>query len=283
MLELLPTEAHLVAPDTFLIPTLAPQPDGVVAANTLVIRGAEPVIVDTGCSLVRDEWLATVRSVVDPADVRWIFISHDDHDHIGNLETILDLCPQATLVGNWSMTSRLGGDLQLPLDRMRWLDQGESFDVGDRTLHLVRPPLFDSPATRGLFDPTTGVLWAVDTFGALVQGPVLEAEDADPELFAFSFDAMNTWNTPWLEWVDTERFAAHVQTTASLPLEAVASAHGPILRGDRIADAFARTSALAAQPFLPTPGQPALDELLALFAPTIDAPTTDAPTTDVAA
>ena len=52
-----------------------------------------------------------------------------------------------------------------------------------------------------------------------------------------------------------------------LPLQAVASAHGPILRGDRIADAFARTQALAAQPALPTPGQDMLDELLAAFAP----------------
>jgi flavorubredoxin len=269
MLELLPTQAHPVAPDTFLIPTLAADPSGggVFSVNTLVIRGAEPVIVDTGCSLVRDEWLATTFSVVDPADVRWIFISHDDHDHVGNLETVLDLCPQATLVASWSITARLIGDLELPLPRMRWLDQGDALDIGDRTLQLVRPPLFDSPATRGLFDPSTGVLWAVDTFGAMVQGAVVEADDADPDLYAGTFHAMNTWNTPWLEWVDTARFSAHVATTASLPMAAVASAHGPILRGARIADAFAATSALAAQPFLPTPGQPALDELLALFDP----------------
>jgi flavorubredoxin len=272
MLDLIPTEAHVVARDTFLIPTLAVDPTGagVVSANTLVIRGTEPVIVDTGCSLARDEWLATTFSVVDPADVRWIFISHDDHDHVGNLEVVLDLCPQATLVGNWAMTARLGGDIELPVHRMRWLDQGEAFDAGDRTLHLVRPPLFDSPTTRGLFDPTTGVLWAVDTFGALVQGAVVEAEDADPDLYAGTFDAMNTWNTPWLEWVDADRFAAHVQETASLPMEAVASAHGPILRGGRIADAFARTTALAAQPFLPTPGQAMLDQLLSAFDPSIE-------------
>jgi len=267
MLQLLPTEAHAVARDTFLIPTLSADPTGagVFSANSLVIRGAEPVIVDTGCSLVRDEWLATTFSVVDPADVRWVFLSHDDHDHIGNLETVLDLCPQATLVASWSITARLIGDLELPLHRMRWLDPGDAFDAGDRTLQLVRPPLFDSPATRGLFDPSTGVLWAVDTFGAMVQGAVLEADDADPDLYAGTFDAMNTWNTPWLEWLDTARFAAHVQSTATLPLDAVASAHGPILRGDRIADAFARTTALAAQPALPTPGQAMLDELLAAF------------------
>jgi flavorubredoxin len=271
--EPLPTAAYAVAPDTFLIPTLAADPSGggVFSANSLVIRGAEPVIVDTGCSLLREHWLATAFSVVDPADVRWVFISHDDHDHIGNLEAVLDLCPQATLVGSWAMTARLLGDLELPLHRMRWLDQGDTFDAGDRTLHLVRPPLFDSPATRGLYDPTTEVLWAVDTFGAMVQGNILEADDADPDLYAGTFDAMNTWNTPWLEWLDPARFAAHVDTTASLPLAAVASAHGPVVRGARIADAFARTASLAAQPFLPTPGQAMLDELLSAFAPTTDA------------
>ena len=141
-----------------------------------------------------------------------------------------------------------------------------TYNSSRRTLHLVRPPLFDSPATRGLFDPTTGVLWAVDTFGAMVQGAIFEAEDADPDLYAGTFDALNTWNTPWIEWVDVDRFAAHVQETAALPLQAVASAHGPILRGDRIADAFARTLALVAQPALPTPGQPMLVELVAAFA-----------------
>lgn len=54
-----------------------------------MIRGAEPVVVDTGCSLAREQWLANLRAVVDLDDVRWIFLSHDDHDHIGNLDVVL--------------------------------------------------------------------------------------------------------------------------------------------------------------------------------------------------
>ena len=267
LLEILPTDAYLVADETFLIPTLAAEPSGAfIAANTMVIRGAEPVLVDTGCSLVREAWLANTFSVVAPEDVRWVFLSHDDHDHIGNLDAVLEMCPQATLVANWSITSRLAGDVALPVERMRWLDAGDSLDAGDRTLQLVRPPLFDSPATRGLYDPTTRVLWAVDTFGALVQGAVLEADDADPTLYEQSFVAMNQWNTPWLEWVDPHRFAAHIEQSASLVLDAVVSAHGPVLRGDKIAHGFAMTSALAGRAPLPTPGQPMLDQLLAAFA-----------------
>ena len=99
-----------------------------------------------------------------------------------------------------------------------------------------------------------------------MQGAIYEADDADPDLYAGTFDAMNLWNTPWLEWVDVDRFTAHVRQTADLPLTAVASAHGPILRGARIATAFDETLALAAQPAPATPGQAMLDALLATFA-----------------
>jgi len=265
-LQILESEPQLVAPDTFLIPTLAAQPDGFVAVNSMVIRGAEPVIVDTGCSLVRDSWLASTFSVVEPQDVRWIFLSHDDHDHLGNLDAVLELCPQATLVASWAITGRLAGDVPLPVERMRWLDAGDVLDAGDRTLQLVRPPLWDSPTTRGLYDPTTEVLWAVDSFGALVQGDVHEADDADPDLYAMSFAMLNQWNTPWLELVDPERFARHLERTATLPLTAVASAHGPIVRGERIAAAFEATRAFAAQPIPPMPGQLELEAMLAAFA-----------------
>ncbi len=262
--ELLPTDAQPVTDDTWLIPTIAASPTGeIVAVHSLVIRGAEPVIVDTGVLLARDSWIEQAFSVVEPSDVRWIFLSHDDHDHVGNLEVVLDQCPQATLVCNFPIVLRLMGDMDLPAERMRWLDPGDALDIGDRVLTVVRPPMFDSPATRAVHDSATNMLWAVDSFGSLLPGVVYEATDVPAEMFDGSFAALNSWNTPWLEWVDPDRFAAHVRTTASLPIDVVASAHGPLLRGDRIADAFARTLDLAGQPPVPMPGQEMLDQLLA--------------------
>jgi flavorubredoxin len=264
LMPTLPTTAQEIARDSWLIPTLAAEPGGAyVGVHSLVLTGREPVIVDTGCSLVRDEWAAQVFSVVDPADVRWVFISHDDHDHIGNLPFVLEQCPQATLVCSFSIVSRLAGDIELPLDRMRWVDQCGSFEAGGRTLHAVRPPMFDSPATRGLFDPATGLLWAADSFGTFFPGEVYDAEDIGPDLYDATFDLLNAWNTPWLEWVDADRYRAHVAATADLPLEVVASAHGPVHRGARIADAFARTLALGTRAVPPMPGQDVLDALLA--------------------
>ena len=165
--------------DAWLIPTLAAAPSGAfVGAHSLVIRGAEPVVVDTGCCARPRRVARQVFSVVEPEDVRWIFLSHDDHDHVGNLDVVLERCPNATLVANFGIVAPPRRRRRLParahaLARRR----ATSLDVGDRTLRVVRPPLFDSPTTRGLYDPTDRLLWAVDSFGALFPGAVYEAAD----------------------------------------------------------------------------------------------------------
>jgi len=261
----LPTSPYAVTTDTWLIPTLGQDAaaGAYVGANSLVIRGEQPVIVDTGCSLAREHWAEQVFSIVEPGDVRWIYVSHDDHDHIGNLEYVLDMCPDATLVVNFSIVGRLSGDVELPLERMRWVDVGEAFDAGDRTFSLVRPPMFDSPATRALHDSETNLLWAVDSFGALFAGAAYERTDIPDDLYEFSFPLMNAWNTPWLEWVDVDRYTAMVQQSRTLRPDIVVSAHGPVLRREQVDDAFDRTIALAAQPVPETPGQAMLDQLLA--------------------
>jgi flavorubredoxin len=269
--EILPTQPHRVSDDTWLVPTLASEPSGAfIGVHSLVIRGAQPAIVDTGSALVRDSWFDQVTSVVEPEDVRWIVLSHDDHDHLGNLDVVLDRCPNATLVASFAMTARLSGDVPLPIERLRWLELGASLDLGDRTLSAVRPPLFDSPATRAFFDSTSRVLWAADSFGALVPEAAHEAADVPAELWEESFAALNSWNTPWLEWVDPARFAAHVAETAQLPCTAIASAHGPVLRGQGIVDAFRRTIDLATQPPVPMPGPELLDAMVsAALAPAV--------------
>ena len=71
----LPADPYAVTDDTFVIPTIAAAPDGTfISAHSMIIRGAEPVIIDTGCSLVRDDWAERAFSVVEPA-----VIGHASH------------------------------------------------------------------------------------------------------------------------------------------------------------------------------------------------------------
>jgi flavorubredoxin len=231
--------------------------------NSMLIRGAEPIVVDTGAPAHREHWFEQVFSLVEPEDVRWVFLSHDDSDHMGNLHELLELCPNATLVANFFITERVALERPLDITRMRWVGPGESFDAGDRRLHLIVPPIFDGPTTRALYDEKTAVLWAVDSFAAMAPGAVHDVADVPRPLFEETFSLLNSLVSPWHQWLDPVRYRAHTDAVEGLGLLAVASAHGPVLTGSSIPDAFDRVRAMAGQPIVPPPGQPLLDELVA--------------------
>ncbi|MGQ0574306.1 MAG: MBL fold metallo-hydrolase [Pseudonocardia sp.] len=259
------TRPEPIAPETWLIPNMVPADGNYLMVNSLLIRGDEPTIVDTGAPVHRENWLEQVFSLVEPEDVRWVFLSHDDGDHTGGLNDVLAACPNATLVTNFFATERLAlePDRALPIERSRWLEPGESFDAGDRRFRMVLPPIFDGPATRGLFDERTGVLWAVDSFAALTTGEVYHRADLPDDLYDESFALFNSLVSPWHQWLDPVRYGRHVNSIAALGASTVASAHGPVHSGDAIADAFDRVRAMAGSPRVMPPGQSLLDEIVA--------------------
>lgn len=260
----IPIEPFQVAPDTWLVSELVPaMPGAFVPIRSAVIAGREPVVIDTGTSYNRHAWTEAVFSIVDPADVRWIFVSHDDHDHVGNLSEVLAACPNATLLANWFFSERLVGDLAVPLGRTRWINAGDSFDAGDRVLTAVLPPIFDSPTTRGLFDPTTGFYWAADGFCSMVVDGVHDAGDLPADLWEGTFREMNRQLSPWLHLVDTTKYAQLLGSLSSLGLTTIAGAHGSVLSGAKVGEAFDVLTELPAMPPVEWPGQPMLDELLA--------------------
>jgi flavorubredoxin len=228
----------------------------------MVIRGQQPVIVDTGAPIHRAQWLEQVFSLVEPEDVRWIFLSHDDPDHTGALLDVLDRCRNATLVTNFFSVERLALEKPgLPLERMRWIEPGSSFDAGDRVLQLFRPPIFDGPTTRGLYDPKTAAMWIVDTFACLTPGS-LDAEEMTHEQLAQT-SAMNSAVAPWHTWLDRAAYGRHIDSVEAFGAKTVASCHGPVLRGPLLDDAFDELRGLAGAPIIPTPGQELLDMLIA--------------------
>ena len=262
-------ETEHITPDTHLTRLIAMEgvlPNAAIV-NSLVITGAEPVVVDTGPAIARDLWLDATFSVVNPADVRWIYLSHDDHDHTGNLLQVLDLCPAATLVTTQFMAERLLAEFVLPLERMRWVNDGDSFHAGDRELVAVQPPVFDSPTTRGLFDATSGVYWSADAFATLVPKETLDVSELGADLWRENFLQSNRMLSPWHRWLDPTKYGAHLDRIRSLGATAVASAHSPTLHDDQIVAAIDLLRELPTmEPVVPT-GQAELELILSFLIP----------------
>ena len=255
-----------IARDTWVIQAthgegVAPQ---AVHMNSMVIRGAEPVVVDTGAPIHRDQYLEDLFSIVEPEDVRWVFISHDDVDHYGNAAEVMAACPNATLVATWFLCERLATEgFPVPPWRWRWIGDGESFEAGDRTLHAVRPPLYDSPTTRGLYDDRTGVYWASDCYATPVERGTAFVADLDPAAWAGGFVTFQGWNSPWVSMLEPDAFAVQCRRIEALRPTAIATAHGPTIEASHVQQAFELLRSVPTAVIPPQPGQPVLDEIVA--------------------
>lgn len=202
---------------THVLPSYVPVPGfGILPVNASVILGDEPVLVDTGLTGLRREFLEKLEQVVDPASLRWIWITHMDPDHTGNLEAVLDMAPNARVVTTFLGMGKLGL-LGLPQDRVYLLNPGQTLRLADRSLSCLRPPTFDAPETTALFDGATGTYFSADAFGALMEAPAESARELSPEALA---DGLTTWarvDSPWLHWVNAsvlQRAFRHIQELA---------------------------------------------------------------------
>jgi flavorubredoxin len=262
-------EPTRIAPETFLVHDH--QGEGTepvsVALNTMVIRGREPVVVDTGMMENREQYLADVFSLVDPEDIRWVFISHDDVDHTGNLNALMDAAPNATLVIDWFMQERMGASLDVPAIRWRWVQDGDALDVGDRRLHIVRPPVFDSGTTRGLFDPTTGVYWGSDAFASPMPTPVRDVSELDLVPWLEGIHTFSRYISPWLDLVDEGKFQRTVDRIESLRPTVLAGCHSPMIGPGHVADAIAATRIAPWATVPPQPDQSVLDAIRSVLEP----------------
>ena len=192
----------------------------------------------TGLSTADKDFVSALAEVPDPADVRWIWITHPDRDHTGGLWKLLQAAPQARLVTTFLGLAIISTEWVAPLDRLFLLNPGQALDVGDRRLQCFRPPLFDSPSTTGFLDDRSGALFSSDCFGAPM--PSLElATSSDVRAVGNDVrDLQLLWasiDSPWVHNVDPARFRATVDPLRALGASAVFSSHLSRYRSPRSA------------------------------------------------
>src|SRR5687768_6416209 len=226
---------HKPAPDVTALSDAAEIPGlGFLPINAYVVHAAEPVLIDTGAPQSRLEFLDALWSAIDPADLRWIYLTHPDRDHTGALGDVLAAAPHARLVTTFVGFGIATMEFPMTPDRAYFLNPGQSLDVGDRKLTAFRPPVYDSPATTGLYDESTGTMFSSDCFGA----PLASAADTEvgdiADLTASDVEsAQRLWVTvdsPWVATVDRSRFTASMAPLAAMRPEVVLSTHLPPAR-----------------------------------------------------
>ncbi len=261
-------EPYIAAGDVYVLPSYLPVPDvpapglGTIVINSYLIRSAQPILIDAGMPVVKEDFLKALWELVDPKDLGAILLTHDDGDHTGALMEVLEAAPQARLYVQFVGLARLETSHHIPIERVGIVNPGQTFTHGGRELAIMRPPLFDSPATNAYFDPKSGVLFSADSFGALIPSPAQDVGDVGEAAYADGFNIFNRLNHPWFELVDPVKFNKNLEMIRRLDPTVIASCHSPMARGRTAAHLEAMSKIPSMDP-ISLPDQAVLDSILA--------------------
>ncbi|KUG18883.1 flavodoxin [hydrocarbon metagenome] len=144
---------------------LIPLPDG-TTYNAYVIRGAEKTaLVDTSDPGKEEEFITNLMRL-GIGSIDYVVVNHAEQDHSGALPLILELFPMATVLATPKGRELLTYLLQVPGERIRVVDDGETIPLGGKTLEFLHAPWVHWPDTMLTYVPEDRVLFSCDLFGA---------------------------------------------------------------------------------------------------------------------
>jgi NADH oxidase (H2O-forming) len=191
--------------------------------NSYFINADKKVIVETAKEKFKDEYLDKVKSVVDPSKIDYIVCNHTEPDHSGCVKHLLEIAPQATIVGSGQAINYLTEMIGKPFKSQQVKD-GDVLDLGNKKLRVIGAANLHWPDSIYTYLEEDKVLFTCDSFGAhfcneaMFDDLVGDYSDA----FKYYFDViLKPFSKFLLKAIDKIR---------PLEITAICNGHGPILR-----------------------------------------------------
>jgi flavorubredoxin len=194
--------------------------------NSYLVRGKNKIaIIDTVKGKRSEEYLAKIRQLVDPKEVDYYIINHTEPDHSGSLELMLKLSPKAVVFSTQAAKTFLGNLIHAPFES-HVVKDGETLDLGGRTLRFIIAPFLHWPDTMFTLLEEDGMLFTCDAFGAHYCGNSIYADEVSDftDEMKFYFDCLVR---PF-----KDKALSAIDKVSGEKIEMICPSHGPIRRKD---------------------------------------------------
>jgi flavorubredoxin len=235
--------------DRRLFDELIPLPDG-TTYNSYVVRGSDKIaLIDAVDPGKTGELLENLQEA-GVTRIDYIVSQHAEQDHSGGIPEVLEIFPEAVVVTNEKCKAMLMDLLLIPEHKFRVVADGETLDLGGKTLEFILAPWVHWPETMLTYLREDKVLFSCDFLGShLAQSRPLLSDEGRSLRSARRYFAeiMMPFRLP---------IRKHLEKLKGMEIEMIAPSHGVVYpRPAFILDAYAewvsdRTRNLALIPFV---------------------------------
>jgi flavorubredoxin len=160
--------------DRRLFDSLIPLPDG-TSYNAYLVRGAEKTaLLDTVDPAMADPFLRQLDGI---ERIDYLVSHHAEQDHSGTIPRVLERYPEAVVVATAKAKAMLVDLLRIPETRIRAVEDGETIDLGGRTLTFLYTPWVHWPETMATYLQEERILFSCDFFGSHIASSDLFVTD----------------------------------------------------------------------------------------------------------
>ncbi len=222
---------------TDLFEGLWPLPYG-VSYNAYLVVGEKVALIDSVKSCYAEELLGNIAQVLDPARIDYLVVNHMEPDHSGALPLLGRVAADAEILAAPSALPMLTRFYGLT-EQVRAVRDGETLDLGGKTLSFHHIPFVHWPETMATYERTERVLFSGDAFGGFrTLDGALFADEVDFGLY--EGEALRYFSN--IVGMQSQAVLRAIDKLQTLPLEVIAPAHGLIWRKDprRIVELYRR-------------------------------------------
>lgn len=204
-------------------------PDG-MCYNSYLIMDEKIAIMDTSDSRTMEAWKADLAAELGDRKPDYLIVQHLEPDHASGIADVLALYPDVKIVCSAKAQAMM--PLYFPdadlTDKVMAVKEGDTLSLGKHQLTFVMAPMVHWPEVMVTYDATDKVLFSADGFGKF---GVIDADldDWACEARRYYFNICGKYGGPVSTLL---KKAAGLEITQILPL------HGPILTGEKMAEAL---------------------------------------------
>ena len=193
--------------------------------NAYLILDEKITLIDTVKIDFKEELLARISSVIDPAKIDVIISSHVEPDHSGSLREVAEIAKNAEIFttnpnGLKGLTARYGNL------NYKAVKAGDSVSIGARTLQFVPTPMLHWPDSMVTYCPEEKILFSNDAFGEHLATSMRFDDENDLETILF--EAKKYYANILMPFGKQAQVA--LKALGDLEINLIATGHGVIWR-----------------------------------------------------